>query len=277
MVVCVDEHFDIQDIMECGQAFRYELLDNGGYRIVAFGKRLNIVQTGLTIEVSCGEMEWQDTWCDYFDLNRDYGLVKEALIEIDERLASYIDKKPGIRILRQEVFEMVMTFIISQNKSMPQIKQLVQRISEQYGSQMLDEKGVYYAFPTPAQLEDVTEQDFRDLKTGFRGPYLADAVAKIHSGQLDLEALRFMDTQAIRDQLLTIKGVGPKVANCILLFGYGRMDVFPLDVWMKRAMTQLYFPEKQASDKVMLKKAEDLFGDLQGIAQQYLFYGTVDR
>lgn len=273
MNIQADEHFDLKDIMECGQAFRYKRLESGGYAIIAHGKRLIAKQKGHRLTLDCSEKDWAEVWRGYFDVDRDYGRVKEELTAMEPRLAPYISKKPGIRILKQEPFEMLITFILSQNKSMVHIKQLVAIISEAYGSE-IGEGG--HAFPLPEQLARVSEESFRELKTGFRAPYLVDAIHRVVTGQLDLESLTMLSADKAREELLAVKGIGRKVADCILLFGYGKMDVFPLDVWMKRAMTKLYFDGKKPSDKAMLAKAREKFGDLQGIAQQYLFYGTVE-
>lgn len=273
MNIQVDEHFDLRDIMECGQAFRYRHLETGGYALIAHGKRLIAEQKGHSLTLDCSEKDWAQVWRGYFDFDRDYGRVKEALMAMEPRLATYIDKKPGIRILRQDPFEMLITFILSQNKSMVHIRQLVAAISQAYGS---DIGGGCHAFPLPEQLGQVSEESFRGLKTGFRAPYLVDAIHRVLTGQLDLESLKALPADEAREELLGVKGIGRKVADCILLFGYGKMDVFPLDVWMKRAMTKLYFDGKQPTDKVMLAKAQEKFGHLQGIAQQYLFYGTVE-
>ncbi len=190
----------------------------------------------------------------------------------DEHLRKAARSKSGLRILRQEPFEMMMTFIISQNKSMDQIKVLVERLAIAYGDYIEDSYGGYYTFPTPIQLQSVTEQDYRDLKVGFRAPYLQDAVRRVIDGSLCLEAIQGMDIQQARDALMTVKGIGPKVADCILLFGYGMVDVFPVDVWIRRMMTVTYFDEEKVSDKKILAFATSYFDGYAGIAQQYLFY-----
>lgn len=277
MNIKVDRSYDIKDIMECGQAFRYTRLEDHVYEVIAFGQRIRVKQKRNDVWMSCSELAYQQLWQTYFDLSSDYLRMQEELIKVDHRMAAYIDRKPGIRILRQEAFEMLITFILSQNKSMPQIKQLVARICETYGDVIKDNYGDYYAFPRPEQLSEVEDAEFRSLKVGFRAPYLVDAIGKVVSGEVDLEALNNMTTEDARNSLLTIKGVGRKVSDCVLLFAYHRMDVFPLDVWMKRAVSHLYYQDEKVSDQQMLTFAAEKFGNLSGIAQQYLFYGTVDR
>lgn len=276
MELTVEDSFDIKDIMECGQAFRYELLGAGHYDIFAYGKRLRVLQVNNRVTLNCEQLEYDTVWYHYFDMGTDYGAMKSRLIGVDQRMEGYINKKPGIRILRQEAFEMLITFILSQNKAMPQIKQLVARLSEHYGLQREDAYGTFNAFPSPEALAKVSEATFRALKVGFRAPYLVDAIEKVSSGEVNLHSLESLTTEEARNLLMTIKGVGRKVADCVLLFGYHRMDVFPLDVWMRRVVSQLYFDHQKVSDKQMLMFAEEKFGELSGISQQYLFYGTVD-
>lgn len=272
----VEDSFDIKDILECGQAFRYDVIEAGHYEVIALGRRLRVSQVGEEVTFDCSDDDYLVHWYNYFDMDVNYSAMKQRLIEIDSRMSAYISKKPGIRILRQAPFEMLMTFILSQNKSMPQIKQLVARISENYGTELEDGYGRFHCFPEPEQLAQVTEAEFRALKVGFRAPYLVDAVDKVISGAVDLHRINECTTEEARIRLLTIKGVGRKVADCVLLFGYHRMDVFPLDVWMKRAVSHLYYQEQKVTDKEMLTFAEETFGELSGIAQQYLFYGTVE-
>jgi len=276
MKLLINETFNIQDIMECGQAFRYVKLDQANYEIIAFGKRLRVSQDGNEVAFTCTEVAFENLWEAYFDLKVDYQKLQKDLVAMEPRLEKYIDKKPGIRILKQEPFEMMITFILSQNKSMPQIMKLVNRVAENYGTKLEDQWGTYHVFPRPEQLSLVSEEAFRALKVGFRAPYLVDAISKVMDGRVDLEQIEVLPTDEARTMLLQVKGIGRKVADCILLFAYHRMDVFPLDVWMKRAITSLYFAGDKVSDQVMLKKAEETFGQLSGIAQQYIFYGTVE-
>ncbi len=267
-----NNHFDIEHILECGQAFRYSKLDDYQYDVIGFGKRVRVVQKGKDIEFLCSDEDYNKLWINYFDLKSDYGQFKKLLIEKEPRLAEAIEHKQGIRILRQEPFEMLITFILSQNKSMPQIKVLVNRLSTIYGTEQEDEFGKFNQFPSPQQLAHVTEAEFRELKVGFRAPYLVDAIHKVVSKQVMLESMYNQDTQEAREALMSVKGVGRKVSDCVLLFGFHKMDVFPLDVWMKRIMNHLYSKEDKLSDTQMLSLAEKLYGKLGGLAQQYLFY-----
>ncbi len=277
MKLKVEDSFLLSHILKCGQTFRYEELGEEKFSVCSADKRIIIEQKGNIIDVSCSEEDFENYWRKFFDLGLNYGEVKEEIRAIEPKISDYIDKLYGIRILKQEPFEMFITFIISQNNSMYNIKRVVNNICEKYGERKEDEFGVYYAFPTVEALSNVSREDFRELKAGFRDKYLVDAIAKINSGEIDLNEFYELSTKEGRKKLMTIKGVGRKVADCILLFGYYKMDVFPVDVWIRRALTNLYFEGQKVKDEVLLDKAYEVFGDLSGIAQQYVFYGIIEE
>lgn len=265
--------FSINQILECGQAFRYKKLEAMNYEVIAFNKVLRIKQEGAKVLFDCSEEEYNTLWHRYFDMDRDYSAIKEHLQCKDVYLKEAVALGHGVRILNQAPFEMLMTFIISQNKSIPQIRVLVERLAECYGDVIeLPESQFRYAFPRPEQLHGATEEALRDLKVGFRAPYLLDAIEKVTSGSVSIDELHKMPTEDARKMLMTIKGVGRKVADCVLLFGCGKMDVFPVDVWVKRIMNATYFKNQAVDNKEMLRFADTYFNDLSGIAQQYLFY-----
>lgn len=261
------EDFDLKKTISGGQMFRYQVFSEG-YLVVIQTKRYYVYQKEDSLYIE-GEDLNEDFFRHYFDLDRDYKAIKRELIEREPRLEAVIKDYGGLRILKQDPFEMLITFILSQNKAIPQIQVLVERLAMTYGSPYEDAYGIYYAFPTIDQLARVTEEAFRALKVGFRAPYLVDAISKISSGQVDI--VTDLDSDSLRDQLMSIKGVGRKVADCILLFAYGRMEVVPMDVWVKRIIAHLYFEEEEVSVKRMLVKASEVFGPYGGIAQQYLF------
>ncbi len=277
MLLVVDDSFLLTDILECGQAFRYERLGEEEYFVIAGGKRLHVKQVGYEVFMSCTDEEFDDFWEEYFDVRTDYTTIQKDLAKIEPKIKDLISAKRGIRILRQDPFEMLITFIISQNKSMVHIKQLVKGICEKYGEKREDEFGFYYSFPTPEALKAVSMDEFRMMKVGFRDKYLFDAVGKVTSGSIDLNALKDMSTEVAREQLTSIKGIGNKVADCILLFGYHKLDVFPVDVWTRRGLTKLYFENEKVTDDALREKAYDVFGQLCGIAQQYIFFGTISK
>lgn len=274
--------FDIEDTLECGQCFHFTKLAEKEYELVTFGKYLHIRQCrdgemskpGSFILYDTSMKDFNEIWKNYFDLDTDYEIIKKGIIAADERLRDVILKCSGIRILKQDFFETLISFIISQNKQIPHIKQIVHTISEKYGQPIvLNDKRTTYAFPTVNELFKVSEEELRQCKVGFRAPYIRQAVCKVYDKEIEGDRLRQMSFYDAREILMSIKGVGEKVANCVLLFGLSFTSAFPVDVWMKRIMEEMYFHTDTKKD-VIEKFAVGLFGKYAGYAQQYLFsYG----
>jgi len=267
--------FNIAQTLDCGQSFRFTKLQDNKYIIIAKNKLLEIEQTDHElIFYNTSLQDFNDIWKDYFDLDTDYNIIKNYLTTNDSKMKDIIKNGDGIRILGQDFFEMLITFIISQNKQIPQIKQVIQNLCVKYGCILQEYHGVkYYSFPTVDQLKCLTEEDFRECKAGFRAKYLVDACAKVASGDISKENLIHLSSLEILEQLCTIKGVGVKVSNCVLLFGLNRKEAFPIDVWIKRIMENLYFMEETKLEKIQAF-AEEKFGKYGGYAQQYLFYSA---
>lgn len=265
--------FDLAQTLECGQCFRFYKQGEEDYVVVAYRHLLHIKQKKDTlIFLDCDREMVEQLWIPYFDLSRDYGEIKRYLLRKDDILEEAIHEKYGVRILNQEFHEMLISFIISQNKQIPQIKQLVKRISENYGDFLGEVNGKkYYSFPDAKALGKITEKDFREMKTGFRAPYLYDASSKLSSGNISAELLNGLSEEETRKKLLEIKGVGEKVANCVMLFSLGFRAAFPIDVWIKRIMENLYFDGKDTSKDKIQSFAAKLYGEYGGYAQQYLF------
>lgn len=269
--------FDIEDILECGQCFHFTRLGEKEYELMALGKYLRIKQESsdtfchITL-YNTSLNDYENVWKIYFDMDRDYEEIKNHIISLDQRLFDAVNAKKGVRIIKQEFFETLISFIISQNKQIPHIKQIVHKLSEKYGHCIEIENGrKVYTFPTVDRLSQVSEEELRECKVGFRAPYIKDAVTKVYQGKIDPNKLIGMSVEEARQALMTIKGVGEKVANCVLLFGLGFTDVFPVDVWMKRIMEYMYF-EKDTKKEEIEKFAIEKFGSYAGFAQQYLFY-----
>lgn len=270
--------FDVEQIFECGQCFHFEKLGDKDYVTVAYGKALRITQVDDQVTLhNTNISEYNDIWSNYLDMNTDYSAIKTWLIGKDKHLEDVIKKTEGIRILRQEYHEMVLSFIISQNKQIPHIKQIVAAISERFGTEAGEIEGKkYYAFPSLEQLKNISEDDFRTLKTGFRAPYLMSAVEHMGKGMV-ADSFAGLSYDSAKMQLLQVKGIGEKVANCILLFGLGYRNAFPVDVWIKRIMEYVYFGKETSPEKIMLF-AKEAFGEYGGYAQQYLFhYARVEQ
>jgi N-glycosylase/DNA lyase len=265
--------FDLKQTMECGQCFRFYKQEELEYVIVAYKHLLHIKQEkDSLIFYNCDRETVERIWIPYFDLQRDYRKIKEYLLQKDSVLESAICEKSGVRILNQEFHEMLISFIISQNKQIPHIKQLVKRISEQYGNYIGTVNGEdYYSFPDAEVLGTISEDAFRNMKVGFRAPYLYDASQKLSSGEISEAALQGLSEMETRKQLLTIKGVGEKVANCVMLFSLGFRSAFPIDVWIKRIMETLYFDGVETSKDKIQEFASERYGEYGGYAQQYLF------
>ena len=270
--------FNLRDIFECGQCFRWNEEDNGSYTGVFGNNVINVSKTdkGILFKGVC-EKDIVNTVIDYFDLDRDYNTIKRTLAKVDNNMKESIKYGEGIRILNQDLWETIISFIISANNNIPRIKGIIERISQKYGNEIEWNGKKYYTFPTPEQLKDVTVQEFRNLGLGFRDIRLYETTQMILNKEVDLEKLRKNpNTQEVRNELLKLSGVGPKVADCILLFSdLKRFDVFPIDVWVRRVMNDLYIKESDESkvSKTKIEKlAEEKFGDLKGLAQQYLFY-----
>lgn len=274
-IVTVDgvNDFTLSQILECGQCFHFDKLDEEVYEVVAFGRAVKMEQTDKVLRIYGSSMEdYEGIWKLYLDMDNDYGLIKQSVIKADGALKTAVDEKSGIRILNQDFFETLISFIVSQNKSIPQIKQCVKNISHRFGDEVIGYNGeAFYVFPDVQRLHDATEEELRECKVGFRAPYIKNATEAVYSGAVTNEKLDELDIAQARELLMTIKGVGEKVANCVLLFGLGRREAFPVDVWMKRIMEQMYFDGKDTKKQDIEAFAVNKFGDLGGYAQQYLF------
>ncbi|MDD6572937.1 MAG: DNA glycosylase [Thermoflexaceae bacterium] len=270
------QDFNIGQTLECGQCFHFKKIAEGEYGISAYGRLLRVRQDSenpqSVILMDTTMEEYRNIWEDYFDFKRDYGAIKKALLAKDSELKDAIDTMWGVHILNQDFFETLLSFILSQNKQIPHIKKIVEDISREYGC-FLGKIGneEFYSFPDVNTLKEVTEEDFRKLKAGFRAPYLCDAVKKIYDGRIEKEIFEGMNSEETMKELMKIKGVGEKVASCVMLFSLGKRDAFPVDVWIKRIMEYLYFHEDTDKETIR-RKAFGMFGEYGGYAQQYLFY-----
>lgn len=272
------DSFELADIFDCGQCFRWNKQDDGSYTGVFKNNVMNVQKSGDTVTfkgICDGNIE--EIVRDYFDLDRDYDEIKEQLSKIDENVKTSIEYGKGIRILNQDLWEMIISYIISANNNIPRIKGIIERLSKAYGKEIDWNGEKYYSFPTAEELKDVTVEDFRKLGTGFRDIRLYETTHMILDGKVNLEQLQNNpNTLEVREQLLSLSGVGPKVADCILLFStLKRFEVFPIDVWVRRVMNELYIKnpdENKVNKKEIEKLAKEKFGKLAGIAQQYLFY-----
>jgi len=263
------DSFNIAETLECGQCFRFEKINENEYHIVAFSKSLFVYQIeDKIVFYKTSIQEFEEIWIPYFDLNNNYLNIKETLASNDLVMRDAVEFSPGIRILRQEPWECLISFIVSQNNNIPRTRKIIGTLSSTYGKPIGED---VFAFPTPEELGKASVEDLFNCKTGFRSKYIYDAVTKIHSGELDLNSVHQMDLTEARELLMSIKGVGRKIADCVLLFAYARAEVFPTDVWVKRVVQHFYFNKQDTSVVQIHKLAENRFGSYAGFAQQYLF------
>lgn len=269
--------FNLRDIFECGQCFRWNKEDDESYTGVIENNVLNVknIENKIIFKGICNG-NIQEIVTNYFDLNRDYTKIKNELSKIDDYMKNSIKYGEGIRILNQDLWETIISFIISANNNIPRIKGIIERLSKKYGKEIIWNGKKYYTFPTPEELRNVSVEEYRKLGLGFRDIRVYETTKMILNKEVDLKKLFNEDTETVREELLKFSGVGPKVADCILLFStLKRFEVFPIDVWVRRVMNDLYIKnedEKKVSKKQILEIADKKYGNLAGIAQQYLFY-----
>lgn len=264
-----NEFFNIKQIADSGQCFRMNPLEcedgRECYSLIAYGRYLKLTQIDeATVMLDCTEEEFYRLWENYFDLDYDYGrIVREITSADDEFLKEAVSYGKGIRILRQEPFEMIISFIISQNKNIPAIKSCIEAICRSFGQKLISSDGtVYYSFPDAAVLAAANREELRALKTGYRDEYIIRAAKAVSEGELDIKELYGCGYEQAVKSLKQVHGIGDKVANCIALFGLHHIDGFPIDVWIKRVIDEIYngsFPKEK-------------YSGYAGIIQQYMFY-----
>lgn len=266
-------NFNIKQILECGQCFRWEKVGELNYIGVAHGRVIEVIQENDKVTIlNTNEEDFNNIWLDYFDLKRDYSEIKRGL-EHDDILGKSVEYGYGIRLLNQEHFELLISFIISARNSIPSIMKTIKKISQKWGTPIEYKGNTYYTFPTPEQLKDATEEEIKETGASFRSKYIVDTIAKVNdsSYDFDLDRISKLNADECHTALQNFKGVGSKVADCIMLFSMRKYSAFPVDVWVKRAMIFFYGAEDASLNKIRIF-ARDKFGELAGFAQQYLFY-----
>lgn len=273
-------NFELDHIFECGQCFRWNRQENGNYIGVAFGRVIEVEKKGEDVIIfNTTEDEFNSIWSNYFDLYRDYSEIKNVLSK-DSILEKSVEFGHGIRILRQDPFELIVSFIISANNRIPMIKRAIEKISQKWGNELEYKGKKYLAFPTIEQLNKATEEELEKCGTGFRAKYIKNTVDNIYANTIkkdqydekyDIDWIKSQEDDICHKELQKFMGIGPKVADCIMLFSMQKYSAFPVDVWVKRAMHYFYL-----APDVSLKKIREFginkFGELSGFAQQYLFY-----
>ena len=276
--VIENDTFELKDIFDCGQCFRWNKQEDGSYIGIVAHNVIKVWKKDKKIYFkSNGKDGLEKLITYYFDINRDYKEIKDKLSKIDKNMQTAVLYGKGIRILNQDLWETIISFIISANNNIPRIKGIIERMSEKYGNEIVFEGKKYYTFPTSEELSKASVSDLRKLGLGFRDVRVYETTKIINEKIIDIEKLKDeKDFEKVRDTLLSLPGVGPKVADCILLFSsLKRWEAFPIDVWVRRVMNELYIhneDETKVKKQQIEKIASEKFGDLAGIAQQYLFY-----
>lgn len=264
--------FDPVHTFECGQCFRWERLPDGSFTGIVKNKVINLkLQDGIMVLKNTDIEDFKGIWFDYFDLGRNYTEIKKQLSQKDEYMKKAVEFGWGIRILRQDIWETLISFIISANNRIPMIIKVVAALSQMYGKELNMDGDGFYSFPEPEQLAEAVLDRLQACRGGFRCKYISDSSKLIREGVVELDKLVGMNTADARCMLELLPGVGKKVADCTLLYSGTKYDVFPTDVWVKRVMEELYF-KREASFKEIQDFAAEYFGELAGFAQQYLFY-----
>ena len=254
------DDFNLAETLNCGQCFRWNQSGNNSFTGIAFSRiiRISKGKNTLTLQGDGVENDFSRIWLNYFDLNTSYRKIKQQLASLDANLAAACQFAPGIRILQQEPWETLCSFIISQNNNIPRIKGIIERFCELFGNEIAPG---YFAFPSCETVASLDVSELTKIRCGFRDKYIIDAARKVASCAVNFESVKKLPLNEARSELMKIKGVGPKVAECTLLYGFHRLDAFPVDVWMRRALSA-FFPGKNPS----------FFGEFAGIAQQYIFH-----
>lgn len=265
------KNFNPVHTFECGQCFRWNKTDEDTYIGVAKGMVLELALRNNDLYIyNISLKEFYEEWQEYFDLSRDYGKIQEILGQ-DPLLKKAIDFGKGIRILNQDPWESLISFIISANKNIPHIKIIIEYLSKNYGDRLVYKGKDYYTFPRPKQLSGLSIEEISQSKCGYRAKFIHSAIDKVESGEIDLDYIKSLPSHRAREGLVSLYGVGPKIADCVMLFSMGKYEVFPTDVWIKR-LIEFFYLEESTSIKDIRNFANRKWGNLAGFAQQYLFY-----
>jgi len=262
MIVINDiSDFNLAKTFECGQCFRWNADESGVYTGIAFGKVIKLSECVGKVSIFCSESDFENIWQNYFDLSRDYVKIREHLC-VDNFMKEATAFGAGIRILKQDKWEALCSFIISQNNNIPRIKAIIEALCNTFGDKTIFEDKIYFSFPSPDKLAGLSVKDLEPLRSGYRASYILHAARSICEGKLNLDSLSKLTAKEAKDALLKLHGVGEKVADCMLLFGLHMLDSFPRDTWIKQALLKYYDNDFDPF----------VFSPYAGIAQQYIFY-----
>ena len=270
MIKIENININLKDTITCGQIFRYIEEDDNSYTVLLSDRVVNIKKDNNTLYVkSSNEEDLENVIKNYLDLNRDYEKLNKELLLLDNNLKDIIKSCDGFKIINQPKLEAHISYIISQNNRVPQIRNTLNNISKNYGKKVIFEGKEYYLFPGLEKLKKITKEDFRKMKTGFRDEYLYEFIKRVNSKEFELDLIDNMNSEDAMKYLMKNKGIGEKVASCILLFSYSRFDVFPIDTWVKKYMKDTYNIEGVNNIK---KFTNEKYKGYTGLIIQYMFH-----
>ena len=268
MIVSIQDDFDLNKIISSGQCFRAREIENKLFRFIMGKNVLYMQEVGNNeFSVSCNLQQWNNIWKEYFDLDRNYSAIRKLVVDYNEFISASVEAGKGLRILKQDPWEMLIAFIVSQRKNIPAIVKSIEALAHLYGEEIQTDYESVYAFPSPFEMYSATDEDFRKCGLGYRVPYVKDAIHMVTAGLLKLEEITTYNTIDLLAELQNVYGVGKKVANCVALFAYGRTSCVPVDVWISRAIQ-----EECGGDNPFPQ-----YGEYAGIIQQYVFYYQKSR
>ena len=265
----LNKPFDLENTLTCGQIFRFYKQNNSSYDVILDDRVVNLFVDNNVLYVESNlEDDLENKIKNYLDLENDYSIIDNYLVCKDENIKNAVEFSKGLNMINQSHFETFMEYIISANNSVTNISNAINNISKKYGKKVIFNKKEYYLFPNYTELKNVTIEEYRECKVGFRDKYLYEFVKKLNENTISLDYIDSLDTVEALDYLMKNKGIGPKVASCILLFSYKRYDVFPIDTWVKKIMKERY---NIIGEKNIRNFAKEIYGKYCGIAIQYLF------
>jgi len=270
MIKIKNINLKLDDTITCGQIFRYTKEIDNSYTVILSDRVVNLKMDECDLIIkSNNEENLEFIIRDYLDLDRNYELINKKIVEYDNEFKLIVDECTGFKIIHQPKFECLISYIVSQNNRVSMISKVLDNISRKYGKEVIFEGKIYYLFPTIDEIKDCTIEDLRQLKTGFRDKYIYEIINKINNNEFDLNLIDDMDSENALKYLMSNKGIGEKVASCILLFSYFKTDVYPIDTWVKKYMKDTYNID---SIKDIRQYTNNIYKEYSGLCIQYMFH-----
>lgn len=269
IVIDVENELDLENTLTCGQIFRYQQEIDNSFTVVISDRVINLKYDNYKLYVKSNKLDnLENVIREYLDLDRDYKSIMNKIRVMDSTLAKYLDNSLGLKMIKQDKLECIISYIISQNNSVRNIQMSLNMLSEAYGEKVEFLNKEYYLFPKLDRLASLSLEDFRKCKVGFRDKYLVGIIESINNGNFNLNMINSLNTEEALQYLINFKGIGMKVASCILLFSYQRFDVYPVDTWVKKFMEDNYDIVGEKNIREYCKKT---YGEYSGLAIQYMF------